>query len=356
MGGYAALKYSRLLNADITLSLCPQWSIDPIECNNFKTGYEKHFNSSMNGMGIIPSDLKGKIFVFFDPHHEKDSFHANKISTLSEDFTAIHVPYSGHHVTTVLAGTKHLHNLIEAANNHDEIGLRFASSRARRTSDKRAQILLEKLSIRHPTLAEKILKSNQTLKKIDTNTLQKIEINILSNISTDNHPDLAESMIRRVILSNKCPVREKLLIDWHRTINITRRGFSSQRIITHHRTFIYYDLSIGKLVNLQPGSINFSSTRFFEATAIGADNNSLHLGVTINNEPYALSSDKHGNIYLTHIFSLKKESKDFITVTPTQEATHIVFRNTYISAQKDGTMGFYKKRAGNWESFKLSSD
>lgn len=135
MGGYAAVKYSRALGADFVLSMCPQWSIDPSECDGWNPGWQEHFTPSMRNMGIRPQDIGGKVYVFCDFHHPLDKKHAFLIAQQDPCVRLINVPFSKHHVTTVLAGTANLQALVRACLHNDELLLHQTNRLARRKSD-----------------------------------------------------------------------------------------------------------------------------------------------------------------------------------------------------------------------------
>ncbi|MBV8524969.1 MAG: hypothetical protein JOY71_23090, partial [Acetobacteraceae bacterium] len=44
-GGYGALKYSRLLSADLALSFSPQWSINPADVGDFDRRFTQHYDA-----------------------------------------------------------------------------------------------------------------------------------------------------------------------------------------------------------------------------------------------------------------------------------------------------------------------
>jgi hypothetical protein len=112
MGGYAAIKFSKLLGATEVISLCPQWSIDPAE--SLKNPWGSYFVPSMTGMSIRTEDVSGSVFLFVDNTDHVDSFHSGKICGAYPATNIINVPMVGHHITTVLAGTQNLLEIIDA--------------------------------------------------------------------------------------------------------------------------------------------------------------------------------------------------------------------------------------------------
>jgi hypothetical protein len=76
MGGYAALKYSKLFGAHTTIALGPQFSINPADVTTHDYRYAKFFDPAMHSdMAVKAGDLAGKIFVMADPKATEDAFH-----------------------------------------------------------------------------------------------------------------------------------------------------------------------------------------------------------------------------------------------------------------------------------------
>lgn len=123
MGGYAAIKYSKEFCATTVIALCPQWSIDPEECEGNRSGYEKYFSENLKGMGVISNDISGDVVIIYDRTHKIDSYHADKLFSLSGKFHSIEMPLIGHHVTSAIAGTERLKNIINLSMERDWIAL-----------------------------------------------------------------------------------------------------------------------------------------------------------------------------------------------------------------------------------------
>ena len=135
MGGYAAIKYSAALQASHVLAMCPQWSIDPQECAGWNPGWQEHFVPLLQGMGIQPDDVAGKVYLFCDFHHALDKQHADHIARASQCVQLVNVPFAKHHVTTVLAGSRNLDQLIQACLQGNTTALHRVNRLARRRSD-----------------------------------------------------------------------------------------------------------------------------------------------------------------------------------------------------------------------------
>ena len=135
MGGYAAIKYSRLLQATQVLAMCPQSGIDAQQCPGWDPGWQTYFVPSMQGMGITASDIGGQVYLICDFHHRLDKQHADQIAAVSAQVHLINMPCTQHHVTTVMAGSRNLEALIQACRRGSLIDLQRISRHARRHSD-----------------------------------------------------------------------------------------------------------------------------------------------------------------------------------------------------------------------------
>ena len=132
MGGYAALKFSALLQATHIIAYCPQWSLDRVECGGVNPGWRECFTPAMAGMGIRADDVAGEAYIFYDPHYRFDAFHAQKIRQSYPSARSIAVPLVDHNVTTVFAGTEILGEVISACRLGDGVALAGISRRVRR--------------------------------------------------------------------------------------------------------------------------------------------------------------------------------------------------------------------------------
>lgn len=132
MGGYGAIKFSRLLGASHVIALCPQWSIDAAECDGFDPGWTIHYRPAMTGMGIREPDISGKIFVFADLYNKTDAQHCKMISTNCSNVQFVNVPMADHFVTTIFAGTANLDHLFSSCMRGDLTALRRFSRQARK--------------------------------------------------------------------------------------------------------------------------------------------------------------------------------------------------------------------------------
>ncbi len=159
MGGYAALKYSGLIGATEVIAYCPQWSIDPDECS-INPGWQQHFMPKMRGMGISRSDVRGVAYIFFDPLDAVDAFHAKAIGRIWPQIRYVRVPGAGHHVTTLLAGTQNLIDVVDACRSEDNTRLIHICRRLRRTHRIYQNNILAKAARRYPATCLAILRKS----------------------------------------------------------------------------------------------------------------------------------------------------------------------------------------------------
>ncbi|MBS7541669.1 hypothetical protein [Ancylobacter oerskovii] len=161
MGGYAAVKYSALFEASHVVSLCPQWSIDPAECGGVDPGWGGHFTRAMAGMGIVPADVAGRVYLFLDTYDRRDRFHAGKIQAAYPSSVIFSVPWVGHNVTGTLSGTSNLFRIVRACMEGNHADLYSIVRSARIARPKRRNKIVELASSRHPALVSRLVGSEE---------------------------------------------------------------------------------------------------------------------------------------------------------------------------------------------------
>ena len=134
MGGYAAIKFSSMLQASHVIAYCPQWSIDQEECSGRNPGWQQYFNPSMAKMGIRSADVSGQLWIFADGLNSTDAYHASEIERAHPGTTRFNVHLVDHHVTAVFAGTQFLGSILAACRAKDSLALAQLARQARRSS------------------------------------------------------------------------------------------------------------------------------------------------------------------------------------------------------------------------------
>lgn len=151
MGGFAAVKYSKVLSADYVLSLAPQFSLDrsEIDCDSF---YNQFYKEYMKGMMPKPDETSGKIYILYDPskdHEDEKNF--LRIQNAIPDVTGIKIFYAGHLVMNSLKGADNFREILGAL--HDEQSLRCTLQSIRRRNKNNIEKLILNASERHPGMA-----------------------------------------------------------------------------------------------------------------------------------------------------------------------------------------------------------
>lgn len=155
-GGYAALRYRRLLDADVAIAFCPQISIDP-RTVPFDGRFARHFAPSLHEeMEIAPEHAAGRAYLFYDPFHAVDRQHAERIAVLQQRTRLVPVHMTGHGTVRAFAGTARGLLLVEACRADDVPGLGALVRAARVGAAMRPyQIALTAIA-RHPAWADQL--------------------------------------------------------------------------------------------------------------------------------------------------------------------------------------------------------
>jgi hypothetical protein len=150
MGGYAALKYKKALNADACLSFNPQYTIDPAGCS-FDGRFSSYWTPDMAGMDIAANDVDRHAFVFYDPGDPQDSGHVRILSAMP-GVHRIPVFHTGHVTLRSVVRGRTLSDIVDAVrtNSADVAAqLRLLLRRSRKSSFDYYRNLAKELLARH---------------------------------------------------------------------------------------------------------------------------------------------------------------------------------------------------------------
>ncbi|MEJ6782646.1 hypothetical protein [Aminobacter sp. Piv2-1] len=155
-GGYAALRYRLLLDADIAIAFCPQVSIDPAAVP-FDGRFTRHFAPALHAdMEIMPEHAAGRAYVFYDPFHAVDRKHAEWIAKKQRETRLLPVHMTGHGTVRAFAGTARGLALIECCRADDVSGLSALARTVRLAAPIRPyQVALTAIA-RHPAWADRL--------------------------------------------------------------------------------------------------------------------------------------------------------------------------------------------------------
>ncbi|NHO53365.1 hypothetical protein GOB87_05230 [Acetobacter estunensis] len=158
MGAYAALAFSRRLNADAVLAAVPKWSLDPAEIEIPQHYVDNNLRPGMEGMGLRASQVQGKIFIPYDPGDHIDNIHAHKIAEIVPESQLVPTFYTGHLIFDHIRGSANIKALVDALRSEDSTRrVPAVLSRARRHNSRNIQCRLESGYASHPLLCSQIL-------------------------------------------------------------------------------------------------------------------------------------------------------------------------------------------------------
>jgi Flp pilus assembly protein TadD len=113
MGGYAALKYARMLGIGRVLAICPQASINPLDVPTDKR-FHKFFERGLHAhMRPLPSDAPEFAVMMADPYMEDDRVNATLLATPELGIHWLRTPFVGHASIWLLAETEFLQKVLE---------------------------------------------------------------------------------------------------------------------------------------------------------------------------------------------------------------------------------------------------
>ncbi|ODL91821.1 hypothetical protein AXH23_14995 [Acinetobacter pittii] len=159
MGGYAAIKYSNLLNMNRVIAFVPQYSIDPEHVEDRR--YAEFFDAIANkDMQIQPQDVNAarEYVIVYDPYFSIDREHYLKIKELLPSLHTIHLPFTGHEALSVLASSSLLHDFIE--HDFDEIYFYQQVRKVKKQSKFYFRNVLAHVLTQHDEMLLKILRQN----------------------------------------------------------------------------------------------------------------------------------------------------------------------------------------------------
>ena len=113
MGGYAAIKYSNLLDLKRVVALVPQYSINPDDVEDPR--YNMFFHAELNAnMKIQPQDVSAEreYIVVYDPYCPEDRAQYVKLEQVLPHMHTLNLPFTGHDAIAVLASSELLYDFL----------------------------------------------------------------------------------------------------------------------------------------------------------------------------------------------------------------------------------------------------
>jgi hypothetical protein len=159
-GGYAAIKFSRVLEATTTIAFSPQVSIDPRVAGGGR--FAAYFNFDLNaGMGIAGGDCLCPAYIFYDPYDEQDRRHAEEIGKLVA-VNEIKVPFCGHSTSRLFATPERLRQIVQGCQDGDIAAMTRLVAGLRHGMPGRALLMAMYLAALRPSVAIRICEAYRT--------------------------------------------------------------------------------------------------------------------------------------------------------------------------------------------------
>lgn len=166
MGGYAAMKYGRELDADLALAFSPQHSIDPEDVWRFDNERAtKHYRErNHKGMRVRDDDLPKRTLVFLDWRFTVDRRHAARLPKV-DSVRFVACPFSGHETIEMLAQSRATTTMFRLVGSGDDNwqSMRGLVRSARRNSELYAERRQNYMKRRR---ARSITKQRKRLKRV----------------------------------------------------------------------------------------------------------------------------------------------------------------------------------------------
>lgn len=142
MGGYGALKYSKMFGATHVLALSPQSSIWIGDTWKFDRRLCHLFVEEIHAFMSIKSDeISGFVICAYDPYVPSDAGHIDYLASQRPDINRVKTPWVGHETIDLFSSTEFLQSAIDAIFDRDVDRLRSLVSIRRREPGNRRRLL-----------------------------------------------------------------------------------------------------------------------------------------------------------------------------------------------------------------------
>jgi tetratricopeptide (TPR) repeat protein len=156
MGGYATIKYARLLGSDTSIALSPQYSVHP---SDIPDEFEDDLKQTMaalkvdrdcidDNMRIAADSDHGRIYAFYDNTLKADSAHIARIEAQVR-LIKVTMPYRRHFLDRCFAETPALSRLVKLCRSGSDAAVRALAQERRKIGSLRAFNIGCELADRH---------------------------------------------------------------------------------------------------------------------------------------------------------------------------------------------------------------
>lgn len=183
MGGYAIIKYSKLLRLDRVVALVPQYSIDPDDI--YDPRYNMFFHKEINHeMKVARQDVRAdcEYLIVYDPYCPEDRLHYEKLLTVLPAVHTLKLPFTGHDAIAVLASSDLLNDFL--THPFDQAYFYKKMRQVKKNSKFYYRKVIENVLPRHRSALGHILKNNDLAldsQFFDSKLKQSLVRELLSN-------------------------------------------------------------------------------------------------------------------------------------------------------------------------------
>ncbi|WP_143330964.1 hypothetical protein [Burkholderia aenigmatica] len=341
MGGYAAIKFSRLFAATGVISLCPQWSIDSAEFGGRDPGWGQHYKESMREMGIKSGDVSGDVFLFADSFDKVDMLHRRKIEENCSQVHFINVPLVGHNVTTVFAGTANLVRLLDACRTGDVVAMHAISRHSRKNHSIWHKNILQKMMQKYPRHGVDIMTRLAGENSEKLLIFKDYFLKAIDYIFRRDGIDRAMRFLRVVQAMVPNLIERQLFYAYLAQTAGARVG-----IFTSHESYFVFNIFESRCIH-KTGALELGEIPV-EVEIAGCE---AVLYIRVAEAKVRLSVDDAGSVKLMDQNGKRARDAFFEIVDSGVGGLTFKAREFYICAEPDGSIVCNRREVSTWESF-----
>lgn len=268
MGGYAVIKYSKLLRMSRAIAFVPQCSINPQEVEDRR--YAEFFDINLHrDMNISKQDVCAEVdyIIVYDPYYNEDKEHYLKIKAILPRLMTLNLPFTGHDALSVLASSSLLNDFIRHKLDQDYF---YAQIRqVKKNSKFYYRQVIGQLMSRHSKALGRILKNNDL------------------QLDAQYFDPALKQLITRIMLSRR-QVTEQDLQKLGIKVNLPQE--SHLKLQDHFEHFLIFNLISSKIESYAQESIDLNDKYLIPLLA----KSSCLVKVEINRERYMVAmNDRH---------------------------------------------------------------
>ena len=311
MGGYAALKYSKLFDATTVIAISPAWSysladwpadvVEPVATRMTAAGIQQQYQPA--GMFVRADEVAGTVFILFDPEEPNERLQDGMIEAIYPQAHAIAYRFAQHEVVALIWPIETLRKLIDTCRRNEPEKLRLEANDIRRAHDHSRRNLMRKALQRHPSM--------------------------LARVSQRREVDWSNTYLVKVLeaqqISNPC-------------------------IITYHGTGVYFNYVSRRCEHETPAKLQ----RLASQVKIEVMGNTASFLVDVNGVRHALWVNEQGELVVDFEWPINQAAPRFQI---TRSTTGIAFAHSgrFLCAEPGGTLLFDRDEVSIWETFTIGS-